>query len=303
MIGGAEPHDWVVLKASNTQPVTLELARRWQTSGMLTKKFFGVTRFSLFLPGSAAWKATREGSRQDPDTLHAYLYADERINPRLRIFRDYALPIYAGYAAKHNYTHIVLYSDEMPEKWKAELRAITVLYPFVVLNSEKEHAMSARPIMERKMQEAGAESSAVAWFRVDDDDLLSADYLDQLDRHTTGANRGKGVSFGLGYLGLYADGKFSDYRELHKTMLAQGQAFIGAYDAETRKLSFPKAGNHRISDRITPFIIDSRSPAFLWTQHAGQDTRAAGGDTATVFLEKYKAASASEVGKLFPTLI
>lgn len=283
---------------------TLTTARK--NGQMTTNKFFGVTRFSIFLPGSGAWEATRDDSLQDPDALHKYLYSDARMTPRLRIFKDYAVPIYARYAAKYDFQHIVQYSEEMPGKWKNELKALAARYSFIVLNSDKEYALSPRSLMEKILRERAADSSLVAWFRIDDDDLLSTDFVDRLNAHTTPGNQGKGVSFGFGYLGLYqAEGGFSDFRELHRTMLAQGQAFIGAYDAGAGILSFPKSGNHRTSDRLAPFIVDSRHPVFIWTHHDGQDTRL--NDTADgqakSHLAKFKPASnMDEVRKLFPTL-
>lgn len=226
--------------------------------------FFGITRFSIYSPGSKAWAF----SQQSESEYLEGLYSDERMIPRVEIFINRSLPIYQLMADKYSYRHILLYSEILPEKWKRALEEAAERFPVLVL--VKDGTKHSAPMLEFLR---GKESSSVAWFRVDDDDLLSSDYLDQLSSYVKPEFEGMAVSFGAGIAAYYSDGTFKNFRKYRFHLPSQGQAFIGRYDAKRGALDFPSGGDHTTIDMRTPVILDSRRPTYVCTHHASQDTK------------------------------
>ncbi|MGP9737760.1 MULTISPECIES: glycosyltransferase [Halomonas] len=225
--------------------------------------FVGVTRFSLFLPGSGAWLL----SKTSEDDYVKSLFSDERLSTRFNIFFKKAVPIYQKMAEKYDYNHVIQYSSLMPEKWKVRLFEESRKYDFIIL-SESGKELQPIPILEiLKDRPAGS----LALFRVDDDDILPSSYLDNLSRYNNENFEGMIISFGRGLAASYYSGGFIDFRECHRRFLALGMAFVGRYSEGSYWL--PKIGNHELVDKHSPVVVDSRELMFVWTHHNGQDTK------------------------------
>lgn len=240
-----------------------------QGTHMKSKFFFGVTRFSVYAPGSNSWKLSKDDVSEEE--YLANLYSDERLSLRFEIFTNRALPVYQKMASGRNYRHIVQYSDLMPEKWKEKLFQSAVDFP-VILLQEVKHTTASVDAMLEELKAQNAQSGVVVWFRVDDDDLLSVDYLEQLEQYAQESFGGMAVSFGSGITAAYANGKFKNFRLIRRHLMSQGQAYIGRYDAVENKIRFPRASDHTKTDITTPVVIDSRKPAYVWVHHESQDT-------------------------------
>lgn len=232
--------------------------------------YFGVTRFSVFSPGSLAWVLSKD--KKEKKQYIENLYSEERMTVRSDIFFRKALPSYELMGKSYLYKHIVQYSEELPDKWKDKLFEAAAKYSFVILQNVSK-IESAHDVIRDYLKNLDACDSVVTMFRVDDDDVLSFDYLYQLSRYSVEDNIGKAVSFGSGLAAIYSNGKFENFRKFRKLLMSQGQAYIGNYDSKRGKVFFPRTGNHARIDELTPVILDSRSIAFLQTSHDLQDTR------------------------------
>ncbi|GAA2241941.1 hypothetical protein GCM10010413_50620 [Promicromonospora sukumoe] len=231
-------------------------------------QYFGVTRFSTFLPLSSAWVSSRDGRTESE--YKAHLFSDERMEPRVRIFVDRALPIYQSMAERHEYRHIVHYSDSLPTRWREELEEAARKYP--VLHLDKvETRINSTQVMLEQIGRRTPDADVVVWFRVDDDDLLSADFLDRLSVYATPKHSGYAVSFGMGLAGLYVDGQYTEFRKVHGRLPSQGQAYVGRYDHLKGVLQFPRATAHSRQDTVSPVIYDSRDVSYVYTFHDQQD--------------------------------
>ena len=228
--------------------------------------FFGVTRFSLFLPSSNAWNLT-----SDEEKYKAKLFSPERLQPRFDVFFKYALPIYKKYADEFQYKHILLYSAHMPSVWKEKLFNELMKFPFV-RPCEVDDTISYMGVMDSYLQETCKGDTPVALFRVDDDDILSADYMRQLSKYANFPFEGMSVSFSKAVGAYFSDGRFVSFKKVHKPMLSMGLATIGRYDSSTKKLIMPRAVNHAETDKHRPVIVDGTIPAFVWTHHPTQDS-------------------------------
>lgn len=228
--------------------------------------FIGVTRFSLFLPSSNAWNLT-----SDEEKYKAKLFSSERLQPRFDVFFKYALPIYKKYAEEFKYQHILLYSAHMPNIWKEKLFNELSNFPFVK-PCEVDDTISYMDVMESFLQENCVGDSPVALFRVDDDDILAADYMRQLSRYADFPFDGMSVSFSKAVGAYFSNGKFTSFKKVHKRMLSMGLATIGRYDFTSKKLVMPGAVNHAETDKYRPVIVDGTKPTFIWTHHPTQDS-------------------------------
>lgn len=228
--------------------------------------FFGVTRFSLFLPSSNAWNLS-----SDEEKYKAKLFSSERLQPRFDVFFKYALPIYKKYAEEFQYQHILLYSAHMPIVWKEKLFNELENFPFV-RPCEVDQTISYMDPMESYLQLNCSDDAPVVLFRVDDDDILAADYMKQLSKYADFPFEGMSVSFSKAVGAYFSNGRFISFKKVHKPMLSMGLATIGRYDSAAKKLIVPRAVNHAETDKYRPVIVDGTIPAFIWTHHPTQDS-------------------------------
>lgn len=283
-------------------PVGLARRARHRLTPTAPARFYGWTRFSVFMPDSASWKLSKKAE------LTAYkqrLWSDERMAPRCELFLRRAVPLLQEMAERYPFKHVVLYSEEMPDPWRSQLQDAAREYPVLQLLPYV-YPTRIPDWMEQDLRETRARSGPIGWIRLDDDDLLARDYLDHLAEFVTTGDVGRAISFPSGYAGMLSHGRITDVRRVRKVMGSQGQAYVGSYDALSARLRLPRPKSHHDVDRRMPVILDSRPRAYLQVMHAGQDTR-----TDAVEVEQRlradlaklpKVKDRGEVLDLFPTL-
>ena len=132
-----------------------------------------------------------------------------------------------------------------------------------------------KPLIEQDLAgKVGADDGVqpVAWFRLDDDDVLAADYLTRLETYRTLDHVGMAVSFGLGLTAYKADHELVNLREYYHPKSAQGMAFISAFDPGQGRLHIKTPGPHDGVDQVMPTILDSREHMFFQVRHGDQDS-------------------------------
>lgn len=233
--------------------------------------YFGWTRYSAHIRDRRGLGF--RASKQFPDEAAylAHLWSPERMEGRSQAFLRLSVPLLQRMRDRHDYRHVVTYSPEMPDPWLAQLREAASRFDVLMLSPADDGPVT--DVMRTTLREQSHGSRPAVWFRVDDDDLLSVDFLDRLDRHVRSHPPLWGVSLSWGYEGLWHDGLVSHVRETHRPLGSQGQACLGVWDADRGELDIPEPGNHRTLDRRVPSVLDSTSPTFVRLVHLGQDTR------------------------------
>lgn len=216
------------------------------------------------MPGSTSWNI----SSKSQEAYLQELYSEKRMGPRINIFIKKALPIYSEYAKKYNYHHIIQVSSLMPEFYMNTLVAAKKAYPFIVIQIFDETGNSKSPYQELF---SGTPAGSVALFRVDDDDLLSKYYIDNLSMFVSDSFHGMAVSFGRGYSAQFNEDSFQDFRSCTKRFIAIGQAYIFEWKG-SGDINLPKIHAHNKLDDFIPVIVYSKLPLYLWTHHSHQDT-------------------------------
>lgn len=233
----------------------------------------GHTRFSVYSPDSGAWVASN-GSKLTTEEYLEHLFSDERMEPRADIFFNYTLPMLELASKGHIFKHIVSYSDVLPDKYQAQMENAAARMPFLVLDKVAAGAGTANLHRVARQMTADAGLPATTPFgsmRLDDDDVLSADYFDQAAPYITEANVGSVVSLSRGVTALYEEGEFYYARDAVYPMHSKGHLSVCRFD-ETGTLRLPVSAPHNKSDRANPVILDSRKFSHLWVRSVSQDT-------------------------------
>lgn len=258
---------------------------------MVRPFFIGVTRFSLFIPGSASWNISKSVSSEA--AYKQLLFRPERLDARLDIFLNISLPQLAAAARNHNVRHVVQYSSHLPPKYQDALRDAAEQYDFLTVfcnDSRDQHSNIIDETAANMASETDENSIAYAWYRLDDDDILATSYFDQVAEYVTAENAGRVVSLGLGYSAIYHGGVLWDLREDYRPKSSIGQLYICSLDKSTKKVVQPPRQNHAIIDRWAPTILDSRTPSFITVLHPDQDGHLRGdGDDAIAALDSEQA--------------
>lgn len=269
-------------------------------------QYRAVVRFSLFDPDWKGWRSTNSGAFASADEYRQWLWAPGRMEPRFRIFGHYAAPIYQQISERHDFRVLVQHSHDLPETWLERLRGLADEHPalrLVPLPGWEE----ARDTVERDML-ADGRTGVVAMLRVDDDDLIASDFVDQLSTYARPQFHGWAVSLGMGLAGRYQDGRITDLREFPHPLSSIGQAYVGRFDRRRRHLDLSPLRHHRKVSQTLPTVLDSREVAFVQVRHDLQDTRLGASTAQTEARLRAelgrlkKVAATPELREKFPTL-
>ncbi|WP_049157301.1 glycosyltransferase [Corynebacterium aurimucosum] len=230
--------------------------------------FVGHTRFSLFVPDSASWRASNEQTGFSEDEYRDYLYDDARLSLRTDIFLNHTVPTLAKAAEGFNVKHIVSFSKSLPQKFKEQLQEAAHNFDILHLD-ELPDGDSGWTAVRRYAEEIGFKGT-FGRYRLDDDDVLSAHYFQTTAPYLKPEFEGMLVSMPLGIEAVYADGQFFHLREAHTPMNSMGLMSICSVKEDGTVVE-PQSGPHDKSDRYAPVILDASQVGYLRAIHAGQD--------------------------------
>lgn len=186
----------------------------------------------------------------------------------MKVFKELTLPLLGIAAETHPIRHIVQYSPELPESYRAQLEDLADMYPFLVL-SDVTNVGNTHPL-EVGAQLAG-ESGVYAQYRLDDDDFLSPQYFEDLSHYVAEPFLGFRVSMAAGLTGIFDGENYNTIRYSHRPNIAIGLASIQGENSSGQFIAPPNGGHHE-ADRLGPVIVDSRHCSYFWTRHGEQDT-------------------------------
>lgn len=233
-------------------------------------QYRAVVRFSLFDPDSPQWQATRGGVFGSAEEYRDHLWSPARMRTRMRIFGTWSVPQYQQMAQRHDFRVLVQHSPDLPAPYLDGLRELAATHDVLRLMPLRQ-AESFRDTVATDLRTDG-HSGPVVMVRVDDDDLTSVDLLDQLAPFIADHHPGWVVSPGYGLAARIGERGLFDFRTWVSPLIAIGQAYTGSFDARSGAVDLPPMLNHRQVHRELPTILDSRSLAWVYVRHPGQDT-------------------------------
>lgn len=265
--------------------------------------FIGQTRFSLFEPGSRAWRLTR-GSSEDDESVESYrenLFSESRMRGRSEIFFGHTLPTLDAGRQNFELIHVVSYSEELPRQYKRMLYDAEREYSWLRLDLRTDANRKGDPIGLAK--NVAGKGVAYGHYRLDDDDILSTSYFQQMEKYVASPFVGMRVSLALGVVAELESGRLVNPREIREVNASQGLLEVNRFD-ERGKLESPKRISHTKSDRVSPVILDSREISHVRVLHESQDTqigrRAAVRDRRGKLSGLPLVKESVDLGKLFP---
>lgn len=236
-----------------------------------TAQYRAVVRFSVFDPQTPQWRATRPGTFGSSQEYRDHLWSAQRMRTRMRIFGTWAVPQYQEMAARHDFRVLVQHSEDLPARYLDQLRDLAAGHDAIRLMPVR-HQQPFRETVATHLRDEGR-SGPVVMLRVDDDDLVSVDLLDQFAPHVADHPRGWVLSPGYGLAARINKRGLFDFRPWVSPLIAIGQAYTGHFDARSGELDLPAPLKHRQVHRELPTILDSRSLAWVYVRHLGQDTQ------------------------------
>lgn len=246
------------------------MIKRVRTGRGSRVQFRAVVRFSLIDHDWKGWRATNTGAFTSPEDYRDSIWGDRRMETRFRIFA-LAVPVYQSMARDHDFRVLVQYSPDLPERHLSRLRALATGHDVLRLVPTP-RVRDAREAVERDLREEGR-TAPVVMLRIDDDDLLAGDFLDQLVPYIVPAHMGWVVSLGRGLVAQDSDQGLRNFRELSLPFNSMGQAYLGRYERRRGRLELSSTFSHRQVHRYVPSIVDSRTISWVQVWHADQDTR------------------------------
>ncbi len=263
----------------------------------------------MLTESGSSWKI---GSK-NPEKYKEKLFNPERLELHERLFQDVTLPSLLNQSQplnERNYTHLIITSDQLPEKNVRNLQEIIAPYPWAKVVQVPSNGSQSKLIGNVMYQELSKFEEEVCYSttRLDDDDALGYDFFEELNKYISPMYAGNFISFGKGYAGVYNDntGKMETFHEYYYPKIALGMTYINIYNPVTdsfqeSEISVFFRGNHVNADIQSPTLIDSRKPLFIRTLHAESDTR--GNQKKIDKIKSGKVANPIDVCKEFPFLM
>lgn len=173
-----------------------------------------------------------------------------------------------------DFSFMVLTSEVLPEPYLGNLHRLAEERPW--MDVVELPAFVNQPFAGLgAMIEQRCTSSRYVTVRLDDDDVLSGDYMDGLQKHLDLPWRDYAVSFPRGFCGFYGRRGFSEFRKFNKPKLALGLATVHdlkpARNGSRRIRYVYDFGRHARLDEKLPVILNGSFPAYLRTIHSQSD--------------------------------
>lgn len=231
---------------------------------------FGVTNFSVLIKNKGKFLLANESHKEYIQKL----FNPSRLSLRFEMFSKMTIPSLSLMEKEGiNYKHFVVYSNSLPDCFKSKLLDISYKYSFIeLIGVEYLDELNIREYMLRFFKEKSQKKSIFGYFSLDDDDVLSVDYLQRMKKYLNKSFVGMNIVFSKGYTTYYE--KETDYlllREVRFPFINIGQMRICEYDGD-KGIFIPATGSHMLTDLSVPTVIDSTNYSFIWLRHLSQDT-------------------------------
>jgi len=227
---------------------------------MMANRIVGLMRFSLVTERNrSSFRQTREGSLEDSVAL---IHNMARLEQRLALFEAMPLKCFEGQTCQ-DFRLVVLTSTLIPKPIKRRLRKLAETRPFLTIKTappERSLSVAARACV-------GVGDGPLVTFRIDDDDALAPDFIENLAAAAARTPPGGMITFERG-LYLQPDGADFLLQERVYRNIAIGLATVST-DART---IFDR-GSHVKADRFAVHV-ESRPESWIRLLHQGSDSGA-----------------------------
>lgn len=245
----------------------------------MRKHIFFLIRFSVFTKSKSAWAI---GNKVDMEVYKQKLFDKDRLLMHQALFEKVTLPGLDSMMDDERATALVFISQELPEEFEARLRAFAEERTWLkIVKVRSEKALNRQiDLRVAKELERFEFPLCCATVRLDDDDALTDDYCDVLERHMYLHDEDYCVTFPEGVLSVYEGGRYTHHYQHRQINNAQGLAMVKGLTSKEQvdtPVTVFSVGNHTNVDKRYPVVMDSRKRMYIRTEHAHSDLVAHGG--------------------------
>jgi Putative rhamnosyl transferase len=223
----------------------------------------GITRYSVVSAPES--RRFRETMAVDYETACRRIWSDERMGLRSRLFSAMCLPSMEIAARKHaDFLFIVVTSSAMPQKWKDDLREKVAGKNWcqIVEAPAESWLGSIKPRVKALVGDDRAYT-----FRLDDDDALSADFVETVLSHQNVPD-GTVLSFDRGLVLQATDAGRPILRPKSTIKSSMG---MGIFTRGPEPKLIYQLGNHtRVDERAQ--VVHVKTPSWILGRHATNDS-------------------------------
>lgn len=282
----------------------------------MTHLFFGHTRFSVHQYGSGSFTVTKSDGTfgLNEEEYTKWLYDERRLDERTEIFLDLTVPQLEISSRGHELIHVVSVSPSLPDKYRRQLDLAAEHYSFLRVRETSRRAPAFAPpmLMRRVLRSRNIPGEIFGSFRLDDDDVLVADYFDRMSEYLIPEHIGWRVSFSSGLASIHTEaGYFEPYKE-YDPKTGAGLLAIHQWSSSAQKIrglmeKHHRQGHHKVDSNF-PTILDGISPGWLRSRHRTQDSTASSRQAGMFLTREYRLsqrrqkADMEEASRLFPLL-
>lgn len=243
----------------------------------IMNKYVAVTiRYSLYAPElRKSWVIGRESE----ESYKAELFSEKRLKQRQNFFEGVTLPslvdLNKNRPSDVGLKVFLLTSTLLPEEGSRFLTEVTGSHDFIEVIYLKPEEVDIKAGLV-SLVEGMADTDIYASVRLDDDDALSSDFIDQMNYYLRPDFSGSVVSLVKGYGCLLAEsGEVIDVAEYKWRFGSAGLAYVTKKDKAVRTgtYSIYQCGDHTKTDNRFPTISDGRRNSFMRAFHGTNDSK------------------------------
>lgn len=245
------------------------------------KNIIGIINFNtLCKKNSSSFISSRDYSWHDHKLK---VLCPENIKFRINILTKYSLPnLLKNIPNEINFKLIILYSTLLEQQYKNILIDYALRYNSIILESRQEDDYldingSIKRCIKQFDKNHQNEETLFASFRLDDDDILSSEYINNISKHIIHSNVNKFITFSSNLECLWDDNQIINLYQLNRPFMSPGLCHIGLFDNKMENfLTNPQTVYAGISHFDIPkkfeYIIDESPYSFIYSRHKYQDT-------------------------------
>lgn len=224
----------------------------------------GLCRFSYSSIGG--WRKTPNSSSEE---TQEFLFDEARLEKRFRLFEGFTIPSMLS-QTDQDFKFVVLASQSMPESYKIRLGALCDRVP------QAHVSFQPRTLQRRAMRRClgaafGSELSQIT-FKLDDDDALSADYIERLRRIALQYGPGHAFSFGDGVTLRWVEGRGQCILTSIPFASAGLALFVDRTGLEESRAANVYSLAHNRFYQLFPTIVSGGGLAYVRTLHGTNDS-------------------------------
>ena len=192
---------------------------------------------------------------------------ENRLNKRLDLFINYQLPLIDIASQYNNIHYYVMSSMYLSDRIREVLETAEREYDFLQIEYFDENTV---PDIKMNFLEYASKycDVLISSTRLDDDDMLSPQFFEMLNRYVDIPFVNMCISLNTGYCGLYKESGFEKFSKFRFMNSAQGLSYISRIiNGEFTTPYYCPPGAHNDVDKRVPSIQDATRTCYIYTQH------------------------------------